>query len=51
MISGKESVAFIERVTTADIGNMKDNRSGLAMILNDEGGIMDDCIVTRINEN
>jgi len=50
-ISGPKRVEFIERVTPADCQNLKEGRGALTSILNERGGIIDDCIITNAGES
>lgn len=50
-ITGKDSLNFIERVTTNDIKNLSNYSGCLSLILNDKAGIIDDSIVSKIEDN
>lgn len=50
-ISGPKMVEFIERVTPADYKNLGAGQGTLTAILNEHGGIIDDCIVTNAGES
>jgi len=50
-ITGQNAISSIESVCTADIQNLSDNSGCLSLFTNDRGGIYDDLIVNRINEN
>lgn len=41
---------FFENLCTADIHNLEENSSVLTVFTNEKGGILDDLIVTKINE-
>ncbi|KAF7283634.1 aminomethyltransferase, mitochondrial [Rhynchophorus ferrugineus] len=49
-IKGKYSVNFFETLCTADIRNLEANSSVLTVFTNEKGGILDDLIVTKIND-
>ncbi|VDM99012.1 unnamed protein product [Thelazia callipaeda] len=49
-ITGKDSIAFIESLTTADVEGLGENQGCLSVFTNDKGGIRDDLIVTKVNE-
>jgi len=46
-ISGRDQVEFIESLVVGDIAGLKDNHGTLTLFTNDNGGIIDDLIVTR----
>merc|ERR1711871_735035 len=46
-IRGENAVDFLESFLPSDIGSMKRCQSKLSAILLDDGGILDDCIITR----
>ena len=48
-ITGKDRVEFIESLVVGDIAGLPDNGSTLTLFTNDQGGIIDDLIVTRTN--
>ncbi|KAF5285466.1 hypothetical protein FQA39_LY16640 [Lamprigera yunnana] len=48
-IRGTACVNFLESLCTADIAGMKENSSVLTVFTNSQGGILDDLIVTKIN--
>ena len=49
-ITGSEAAQFIHRLVTADIVNMPLGRARYTLICNDSGGIIDDTIVYRLEE-
>lgn len=49
-IFGKDCSQLIEQICTADVQGLKENASVLTVFTNDAGGILDDLIVTKINE-
>lgn len=49
-IRGKNCVDFLESVCTADIQGLKENSGVLTVFTNENGGILDDLIVTKIND-
>ena len=49
-IRGKDAVAFTERIVVGDIKSLKDGTGTLSVVTNDHGGIIDDTVVTKIND-
>ncbi|XP_066144379.1 aminomethyltransferase, mitochondrial [Euwallacea fornicatus] len=49
-ITGKNCVEYIETLCTADIQGLKENNATLTVFTNEKGGILDDLIVTKVNE-
>mmetsp|Transcript_28532 Transcript_28532/g.51629 ORF Transcript_28532/g.51629 Transcript_28532/m.51629 type:complete len:416 (-) Transcript_28532:43-1290(-) len=47
--TGKDAIDFVERVTTADVHGLETNRGTLSVILNANGGIIDDTMVSKVN--
>jgi len=45
--TGKDAMAFVERVTTADVQGLTTMTGTLSVILNDAGGVIDDTMVTK----
>ncbi|CAJ0961858.1 unnamed protein product, partial [Mesorhabditis belari] len=50
-ITGKDRVAFIESLTTADVEGLKPNSGTLSVFTNEKGGIKDDLIVTKTDQD
>lgn len=48
---GPGSVGFLQKVTPIDLSALANNSSSLSVLLNEQGGIIDDCIITKINSN
>ena len=46
-IHGKDRVEFIESLTVADVLGLPDNTGSLTVFTNDQGGIIDDLIVSK----
>ena len=51
MVKGKDCVDFMESITVADIATLKPNSGTLTLYTNDNGGIIDDLIVTKISQD
>ena len=50
-VHGKDRFEFIESLTVADAKNLKPNHGALTLFTNDQGGIIDDLIVTNADEH
>ncbi len=50
MVTGKDSLEFWNKVLTNDVTKLVDNQAQYNFMLNDEGGVVDDCIVYRYSE-
>lgn len=50
-INGAQAQEFLERVLVADLGALQEGFGQLTLMLNHEGGIIDDCIVTKLSPN
>lgn len=48
---GKDAAAFIERITVADTQALGKGQATLSLLMNEMGGIKDDCIVTKVAED
>ncbi|PIK59098.1 putative aminomethyltransferase, mitochondrial [Apostichopus japonicus] len=48
---GKDRVKFIESLTVADVEGFKENMGGLSLLLNDNGGIIDDLIISKTDKD
>jgi aminomethyltransferase len=48
LISGDEAASELERLTPSDITGLKPEQQKYTVLTNDEGGIVDDIIITRI---
>ncbi|XP_022059014.2 aminomethyltransferase, mitochondrial [Acanthochromis polyacanthus] len=49
-VHGRDRVKFMESLVVADIAELKDNQGSLSLFTNDQGGIMDDLIVTKTDQ-
>lgn len=49
--AGKDRVEFMESLTVADVKNLPDNQSTLSLFTNEKGGIVDDLIITKTDED
>lgn len=50
-VRGKDAVAWFESICPVDLKGMADGSSSLTVFLNDKGGIIDDLIVTKVNND
>lgn len=50
-VSGKDAIACLETITTADIQGLENSNGTLTVFTNDKGGILDDLIVCKVNEH
>ena len=48
---GKDSVKFIEKMVCGDIASLKPNEAKLSLIMNDRGGVVDDCVITNAGDH
>jgi aminomethyltransferase len=48
---GKDREAFIERFTVVDMGDLQKGESALSLIMNAKGGVVDDTIITQMNDH
>lgn len=49
--AGKDAVEFMESLTVADVRNLPANQSTLSLFTNANGGIVDDLIITKTENN
>lgn len=49
-ITGADRVRFFERLIVSDLENLPENAACLTLYTNDQGGILDDLIVTKTSE-
>ncbi|XP_032683613.1 aminomethyltransferase, mitochondrial [Odontomachus brunneus] len=50
-VTGKDAGEYLESLTTCDLKNMKNGAATLTVFTNDEGGILDDLIITKDDED
>jgi aminomethyltransferase len=50
-IKGKDALSFLEFMTVADLQALKKGKATLSLLMNEQGGIMDDCIITKVEED
>ena len=49
-ITGKDAAKFLERLTVVDTQALAHGQASLSVIMNEKGGIKDDCIITKVND-
>lgn len=49
IVTGKDSFAFWQKVLTNNVANIEDGQAQYNFMLNEKGGVVDDCIVYRFN--
>jgi aminomethyltransferase len=49
-IRGKDAIAFTESLVVGDIASLKQGTGTLSLVTNDEGGIIDDTVVTKVTD-
>ena len=50
-VKGKNADAFLQKICPIDLSALNNFTSSLTVLLNEEGGILDDCIVTKQHDN
>ncbi len=50
-VFGKDAASFLERMTVADTQALPKGKATLSLLMNSEGGIKDDCIITRDDDD
>uniref|UniRef100_A0A8C5BMD8 Aminomethyltransferase n=1 Tax=Gadus morhua TaxID=8049 RepID=A0A8C5BMD8_GADMO len=50
-VHGKDRIKFMESMVVADIAELQDNQGTLTLFTNEKGGIIDDLIVTKTDQN
>ena len=48
---GKGAAAFIEKMTVVDTQALHYGKASLSLLMNEQGGITDDCIVTKVSDD
>ncbi|MCC6143378.1 MAG: hypothetical protein IT368_06195, partial [Candidatus Hydrogenedentes bacterium] len=51
LLQGKEAIAAFDRLVYSDMINLAVGRCRYSAILNDDGGIIDDCVGLRLSED
>jgi aminomethyltransferase len=50
-IKGKDASSILERATVVDTRNLAPGQASLSLLMNLQGGIKDDCIITKVAED
>ncbi|KAG1675691.1 hypothetical protein FOA52_002400 [Chlamydomonas sp. UWO 241] len=50
-LKGKDTIPFIEKLVVGDIAALKDGTGSLSVYTNETGGIIDDTVITKVNNN
>jgi aminomethyltransferase len=48
---GKDAVAFIEKMVVGDIQSLKPGEGKLSLIMKEDGGIVDDTVITNAGDH
>lgn len=48
---GRDAVRFLEKVVVGDIASLKTGESKLSLIMNENGGIVDDTVITKCEDH
>ncbi len=48
--TGKDAAEFLEHVTVADVSKLKPGCAKLSLILNEQGNILDDTVITNAGD-
>jgi len=51
IVRGADRVALMEKLTPADLKSLPEGMGGLTVIPNEDGGVIDDCIVTNAGDH
>jgi len=47
VLTGSKRIEFLESLVPSDLAGLKEDQARLAVLLNEKGGIIDDCMITR----
>ncbi|KAK6466082.1 hypothetical protein DFJ63DRAFT_50935 [Scheffersomyces coipomensis] len=50
-VIGKDSSKLLQKITPIDLSSLKPFQFSLSVLLNDKGGVIDDCIITKHDDN
>ena len=48
---GKDAAAFLEHMTVVDTQALYHGKASLSLLMNEQGGIVDDCIITKVKDD
>ena len=49
-ITGKDAADFLEKMTVADVKALDNGKATLSLLMNENGGVKDDCIITKVGD-
>ncbi len=47
-MQGKDAVEFLESLIVGDVASLEDRTGTLSVFTNDQGGIIDDSVITKV---
>ncbi|CAG9463663.1 unnamed protein product [Pedinophyceae sp. YPF-701] len=50
-LSGKDAIPFLEGLVVGDIAGLKNGTGSLSMMTNENGGIIDDTVITKVSDS
>ena len=50
-LQGKDAIPFLETLVVGDVAGLKSGTGSLSVITNEKGGIIDDTVVTKVNDS
>ena len=50
ILTGRDSVAFLQKIVAKDISNLKENKCVYTVMCNEKGGVIDDLIIYKHND-
>ena len=50
-LQGKDAIPFLETLVVGDIAILKPGTGSLSVITNEQGGIIDDTVVTKVDDS
>lgn len=50
-VRGKDAAKFLEHATVVDTQALAPGQASLSLLMNENGGIKDDCIITKVSED
>src|ERR1051325_10956398 len=50
-VSGPDALSLVQRLTTNDVAKLADNQVQYTTMTNESGGVIDDLLIYRLNEN
>lgn len=50
-LKGKDTIKFLEKLVVCDIGSIPDGSGSLSVLTNEQGGCIDDTVITKVNND